>query len=115
VALLLALVLAAIPHPHYRTAVASAYSHHDTGSTRQGCPHAPPLSDQARSVATFLVPCGARIRVCVTRRCITVRRTDSGPFVAGRQLDLNVGAVRALGFRSAWSWGVRSVRWRRLR
>ena len=102
-------------HPHYHTATASAYSAAATGSTVQGCPHAPPLRDSARSAATFLVPCGARMQVCITRRCVTVRRTDSGPFVAGRQLDLNVGAVRALGYGSAWAWGVRRVRWRRLR
>lgn len=96
---------------HY--AVASAYSAASTGSTRQGCPGAPPLTDSARSVATFLVPCGRRLVVCYRSRCVVARRTDSGPFVAGRQIDLNVGAARALGATSALGWGVRVVRWRR--
>jgi hypothetical protein len=96
----------------WSTALASAYSSASTRSTTQGCPGAPPLRDEARSVATFLVDCGRRMRVCHRRRCVTVTRWDSGPFTPGRAIDLNVGVVRELGFASARAWGVRSVRWR---
>ncbi len=93
------------------TTLASAYSAGDAGST-QGCPGAPRLHDSARSVATFLIPCGARMRVCYRDRCVVVVRRDSGPYVGGRGIDLNIGVVRALGLDSIWSWGVREVRWR---
>ena len=92
-------------------AVASAYSVASTGSVRQGCAHAPPLRDSALSVATFLVGCGQRLRICYRSRCVVATRWDSGPFVVGRQIDVNVGVVRALGFSSTQSWGVRDVRW----
>lgn len=95
----------------WRYATASAYSLHET-STRQGCPGAPALTDRALSVATFLVGCGRRLVVCYGRRCVKVRRWDSGPYVRGRSLDLNLGVVRALGFPSCAAWGVRTVRWR---
>jgi hypothetical protein len=98
----------------WSSTAASAYSAASTGSTRQGCPGAPPLRDSARSVATFLVACGARLRICYAGRCVTASRTDSGPFTGGRGIDLNLGAVRALGFSSCQAWGVRPVRWRRL-
>ena len=91
-------------------AVASAYSA-ASSSDRQGCAHAPPLRDSALSVATFLVGCGQRLRICYGSRCVIATRWDSGPFVAGRQIDVNVGVARALGFSSTASWGVRAVRW----
>ena len=52
---------------------------------------------------------GTRIRVCrVSGDCVEVRVTDRGPFVAGRVLDLSLGAMRAIGGISA---GVVSVQW----
>lgn len=115
--LLVALLVCVWPAPSpgttgWRTAVASAYSA-ASSSTRQGCPRAPALRDSARSVATFLVPCGARLQVCHRSRCVTVTRHDSGPFIRGRTIDLNVGVVRALGYPTARAWGVRTVTWRR--
>jgi hypothetical protein len=99
--------------PSWRWAVASAYSASSTGSSRQGCPNAPALRDDGLSIATLLVPCGTSLRLCYRGRCVNARRWDSGPYVAGRQIDLNVGVVRALGVRDCASWGVRSLRWRR--
>ena len=101
----------------WHTATASAY---DLPGNRQGCPGAPVLTSQAHTFASFAVPCNARVRFCLPRRhrrarCVVARRTDSGPFVAGRTFDLNLGTVRALGFASAWAWGVRRVYWRRER
>lgn len=93
--------------------LASAYSARSAGSTLQGCPRAPRLVDAARSVATFLVPCGHHLRVCYRRRCVVLVRYDSGPFVAGRGIDLNLGAARALdpSVRTCAEWGVRRVTW----
>jgi hypothetical protein len=104
--------LAFAPSAAAARAVASAYSA-ASSSSRQGCPGAPALRDSALSVATFLVPCGARVRVCYRARCVVATRWDSGPYVRGRTLDLNVGVVRALGFGSERVWGVRSVTWGR--
>lgn len=121
VLLLLVSFALALPSPvsarstPWSTTVASAYSAASTGSTHQGCPGAPPLRDSALSIATFLVPCGTRVRLCYGRRCTVATRWDSGPFVPGRGMDLNVGVCRALGFSSPWAWGVRTLRWRRLR
>lgn len=92
-------------------AVASAYSRADSPGV-EGCTGRP-LSDYRLNVATYLVPCGARLEVCYRGRCVTVTRTDSGPHVAGRQIDLQFGVVRALGFSSPSAWGVRTVTWRR--
>ncbi len=54
---------------------------------------------------------GTRLRVCRSsgvRACVDVRVNDRGPFVAGRDLDLSRGAMRALGGLGA---GVIGVRW----
>lgn len=97
--------------PVWRTATASAYSAESSGTTN-GCDGSP-LHDADLTVATFLVPCGARIRICLGRRCVTATRKDSGPYAPGRQLDLNLGVVRALGFPSCAAFGVRTVTWSR--
>lgn len=93
------------------SAVASAYSREDSGPTN-GCDGSQ-LHDRDLTVATFLVPCGTRIRICLgRRRCVNAIRKDSGPYARGRQIDLNVGVVRALGFASPAAFGVRTVTWR---
>lgn len=90
--------------------LASAYSAADGAA--QGCPRSPSLRDSHLSVATPLVPCGHRMRVCTgDGRCIVVVRRDSGPYAGGRMIDLNVGVVRALGVGSVFAWGVRRVWW----
>src|ERR1700676_2280506 len=43
------------------------------------------------------LPFGTRLRVCF-HGCAIVRINDRGPFVRGRQLDLAMGAARAIGF-----------------
>jgi len=55
------------------------------------------------------IPCHTRLRMCY-RRCATVTVQDRGPFVAGREIDLNPGARAAIGFGD-----VGSVRYRVLR
>jgi hypothetical protein len=110
-----------VSHPHPRAqkrkpapfsfAVASAYSRESSGP-RNGCDGSE-LHDADLSVATFQVPCGTRVQICIGARCVTATRNDSGPYVAGRLFDLNVGVVRALGFSDAYAFGVRTIRWRR--
>lgn len=97
----------------WSTVVASAYSHHSSGPVN-GCDGSL-LRDDALTVATYLVPCGAHLQVCAGGRCVTVTRRDSGPAAwTGAQLDLNIGVVRALGVASERAWGHRVVRWRRV-
>lgn len=70
------------------------------------------LTAGALSFASFAVPCGTRVRFCLHDRCVTATRRDSGPYVAGRTFDLNLGVVQALGFPSCRAFGVRAVAWR---
>jgi rare lipoprotein A len=93
-------------------ATVSAYSTADSPGT-EGCTGRR-LRDDTLTFASLIVPCGARVRFCVNGRCVTATRTDSGPYVAGRSFDLALGTVRALGFRSAREFGVRTVTWRRV-
>lgn len=92
---------------------ASAYSPADSGSVT-AC--GPALDWSTPTVAHRWLPCGTRVRLCVSRRrCVTARVTDRGPFVGGRELDLGPGAYTRLGASSPDAWGVRSVWMRRVR
>jgi len=46
------------------------------------------------------LPFGTRLRVCY-RGCVVVRISDRGPFIRGRDLDLSIGAARAIGMTGA--------------
>jgi len=94
-----------------RTTEASAYSAWDEGNF---CPGLPQTKMMDLTVGSDLVPCGAHVRICLINgpRCVVARRTDWGPgLTAKRRLDLNLGVVRALGYRSLYHWGARMVRW----
>jgi hypothetical protein len=94
-----------------RTTEASAYSAWDEGNF---CPGHPQTRKMDLTVGSDLVPCGAHIRICVPSgaRCVVAQRRDWGPgLTARRRLDLNLGVVRALGYRSLFHWGVRTVHW----
>jgi hypothetical protein len=94
-----------------RTTQASAYSAWDEGNF---CPGHPQTRKMDLTVGSDLVPCGAHVRICLPsgKRCVVAQRRDWGPgLTARRRLDLNLGVVRALGFRSLYHWGVRTVRW----
>lgn len=54
------------------------------------------------------LPCGTKVRLGYRGRKVTARVWDRGPFVAGRDFDLDVAVQRRLGF----PWGVAAVRWR---
>lgn len=105
-------VAAAGARSPWRTAIASAYSTRDSPG-EQGCPGYGRLRDDTLTFASRIVPCGARVELCVGRRCVVAVRADSGPFVAGRSFDLAFGTVRALGYNSPTAFGVRSITWRR--
>lgn len=96
----------------WQRATASGYSTTDSPGV-EGCTGRP-LSDRTRTFASLIVPCGARVEFCSRRRCVIATRTDSGPYVAGRSFDLALGTLRALGYSSPQSFGVRTVAWRRL-
>jgi rare lipoprotein A len=42
------------------------------------------------------LPFGTRLKVCRTG-CVVVRCNDRGPFIRGRDIDLSLGAARAIG------------------
>lgn len=94
-----------------RTTQASAYSAWDEGNF---CPGHPQTRKMDLTVGSDLVPCGAHVRICLLngKRCVVAQRRDWGPgLTAKRRLDLNLGVIRALGYRSLYHWGVRTVRW----
>lgn len=101
-------VPAVLPH---RLTEASAYSAWDEGNF---CPGFPQTRRMDLTVGSDLVPCGAHVRICLVSgaRCVVAQRRDWGPgLTARRRLDINLGVVRALGYRSLHHWGARMVRW----
>ena len=94
-----------------RTTEASAYSAWDEGNF---CPGLPQTRMMDLTVGSDLVPCGAYLRICLVngKRCVVAQRRDWGPGLsAKRRIDMNLGVVRALGYRSLYHWGARQVRW----
>jgi rare lipoprotein A (peptidoglycan hydrolase) len=69
------------------TALASWY--YDAGATACGI-HA------YLGVAHKTLPCGTFVRMCKVH-CVTARVQDRGPFIAGREFDLNPALKSALG------------------
>ncbi len=74
-------------YPHMRPAVASWFD--DAESTACG-------THFTFGFAHKTLPCGAKVRFCY-RRCVVGIREDAGPFVAGRDFDLNPTLRSALG------------------
>ena len=87
---------------HWHRSVASYYD--DSGATASGRHH-------KYGVANRWLPFGTKLRMC-DRGCVTVVVDDRGPYVGGRDFDLNLAAVRAIGFSTAA--GVEPVIWHRL-
>lgn len=78
---------------HAETMVASYYgaeSGHRTASGER-------FNPQGMTAAHRTLPFGTRLRVCRGGHCVSVRVTDRGPFIRGRQLDLSSGAARVIG------------------
>ncbi len=76
--------------------IASYYGYELAGSlTASGEPFEP----LGLTAAHKTLPLGTIVTVCY-EECVTVRVNDRGPFVAGRDLDLSLGAAQAIGFDS---------------
>lgn len=73
----------------YRESMASWYD--DGGTTACGF-HAP------YGVANVSLPCGAKVSLAYGGRRVTATVDDRGPYVGGRQWDLNQNTAAALGF-----------------
>ena len=81
------LTIAAIAAGHHtppmRTALASWSYQDGTGACNVGS------VQTGYRFASLILPCGARVRFCYRRRCVTGISSDRGPFVVGRTFDLN--------------------------
>jgi rare lipoprotein A len=84
---------------HAQTALASCYGR-ENGQTRTapGLPYNP----NGLTAAHKTLPFGTLLRVGYHNRSVVVRINDRGPFVKGRDLDLSLGACRALGLSLGW-------------
>ena len=58
-------------------------------------------------VANKTLPCGTRLRICNGARCVVAEVDDRGPYVAGRELDLNVATRDAIACDTCQvRWGI---------
>ena len=57
------------------------------------------FNPMAMTAAHRTLPFGTVLHVC-HKRCVNVKITDRGPFVAGRSLDLSYGAAKRIGLVS---------------
>ena len=84
---------------------------YDAWKEGNACPGFPQTRIDDLTVGSDLVACGKRIKICIAGRCVVAQKRDTGPFRDGRHIDMNVGTIRALGFRSLDHFGVRKVSW----
>lgn len=91
----LALVFGLITAPaHAETVIASWYGPgFDGHRTASGEVYHQDAMTMAHRTLAF----GTIVAVRYQGRCVEVRVTDRGPYIAGRSLDLSRGAARALG------------------
>lgn len=61
-------------------------------------------------VAHKSLPCGTRLRVCYRGRCVNARVMDRGPYVGGREFDLDAPVRGAIGFDGVGVIRVRLLR-----
>ncbi len=73
-----------------------------------GCPGLGVYQENEMGVANKTMPCGTRLRICYepTEKCVHVTVVDRGPYVAGREFDLQQAPKEALGFG-----GTGEVKW----
>lgn len=91
-------------------AVASGYSTWCNGGTTTAS--GIPLDDYTPTVASRWLPLGSYIEVLYDGIVVVCQVTDRGPYIDGRDLDLSLGTIRALGYDSTDEWGVREVAYR---
>ena len=76
-----------------QTLVASYYGNELAGSpTASGVPFDP----YGYTAASLTYPLGTQLRICY-QGCVNVTVNDRGPYVAGRDIDLSLGAAQAIG------------------
>jgi hypothetical protein len=84
---------------------------YDAWAEGNACEGFPQTKKTDLTVGSDLVGCGKYIKICVAHRCVVAQKRDTGPFRDGRHIDMNVGTIWALGFRSLDHFGVRKVTW----
>ena len=84
---------------------------YDAWAEGNACAGFPQTKKTDLTVGSDLVACGKYIKICVGRRCVVAQKRDTGPFRDGRHIDMNVGTIWALGFKSLYHFGVRKVTW----
>lgn len=92
------------------TTIASAYDPNCNGGTATSS--GIPLDWTTPTVASIWVPDGTYIEIVYNGMSVIAQVTDTGPFVAGRELDLAPGTFQAFGFSTTDEWGVREVSYR---
>lgn len=88
--------------------IATAY---DAWAEGNACPGFPQTKKTDLTVGSDLVGCGKYIKICIKGRCVVAQKRDTGPFRDGRHIDMNLGTIIALGFKSLYQFGVRKVTW----
>lgn len=94
-------------------AIASAYGpglygNYVAGAGVRGCPSR--LGYDSVIVAHKGLPFGLKVIIRYRGRSVAARVCDRGPYVGRREFDLGPGVWKRLGFRSAYAFGVRTVR-----
>jgi len=84
---------------------------YDAWAEGNACAGFPQTKKTDLTVGSDLVGCGKYIKICISGRCVVAQKRDTGPFRDGRHIDMNVGTILALGFRSLDHFGVRKVTW----
>ena len=107
--------VAAVPPPAPTGGSRVLASAYDGAGEGNACPGFPRTRRGTLSVRTNLVPCGARLRICLDERCVVAQRRDTGALTGGSRIVLNTGVVLALGVRSVQDWDVRTVQWEPVR
>ncbi len=87
------LALTATSASAHTNATASYYGYELEGSlTASGVPFDP----EGYTAASLTYPLGTELTVCF-ESCVVVTVDDRGPYVAGRDIDVSLGAARAIG------------------
>lgn len=90
-AFLLAALVAAFFMPAISHAEVASY-YHEGQRTANG----ERFNPNGLTAAHRTLPFGTRLKVC-RNGCVVVRVNDRGPFIKGRDIDLSLGAARAIG------------------
>lgn len=96
------------PSGSYRYVGASTYGHGD-GLMGARCADGSPVTETSMGVAMKCVPLGTIVEITYQGKCVRARVADRGPFVKGREIDMQPAVARALGFSGTGQVGFRVV------